>query len=129
MPIAKLTSLGALVEVSLASARVAVVLLGACAGVAYVTGYTIVGSEVDDQTRGRTFAFLQSAMRVILFAVIAVAPFVAAGLTALVRGVSGTGTGEFRQPVGQGHAEYLQERRATAPAAQRAVAALPGGVR
>ncbi len=61
------------------------------AGVAYVTGYTIVGLEVDDDTRGRTFAFLNSAIRVILFAVIAVAPFVAAGFTAVVRGVSGTG--------------------------------------
>jgi dTMP kinase len=69
-----------------------VVVLGACAGVAYVTGYTIVGLEVDDDTRGRTFAFLYSAIRVILFTVIAVAPFVAAGFTALVRGVSGTST-------------------------------------
>jgi dTMP kinase len=69
---------------------VLVVLLGACAGVAYVTGYTIVGREVDDDTRGRTFAFLYSAIRVILFAVIAVAPFAAAAFTALVRGVSGT---------------------------------------
>jgi dTMP kinase len=69
-----------------------VVLLGACAGVAYVTGYTIVGLEVDDDTRGRTFAFLYSAIRVILFAVIAVSPFVAAGFTALIRGVSGTGS-------------------------------------
>jgi dTMP kinase len=71
---------------------VLVVLLGACAGVAYVTGYTIVGREVDDDTRGRTFAFLYSAIRVILFTVIAVAPFVAAALTALVRGASGTGS-------------------------------------
>jgi dTMP kinase len=70
---------------------VLVVLLGACAGVAYVTGYTIVGREVDDNTRGRVFAFLYSAIRVILFAVIAVAPFVAAAFTALVRGISGTG--------------------------------------
>jgi dTMP kinase len=69
-----------------------VVLLGASAGVAYVTGYTIVGSEVDDQTRGRTFAFLQSAMRVIMFTVIAVAPFVAAGFTAAVRGLTGSTT-------------------------------------
>jgi dTMP kinase len=71
---------------------VLVVLLGACAGVAYVTGYTIVGSEVDDQTRGRTFAFLQSAMRVIMFGVIAVAPFIAAGFTAAVRGLTGSTT-------------------------------------
>jgi dTMP kinase len=69
-----------------------VLVLGACAGVAYNTGYTIVGSEVDDQTRGRTFAFLQSALRVILFTVIAVAPFIAAGFTAAVRSMSGSST-------------------------------------
>jgi dTMP kinase len=78
----------------LAVVTILVVVIGACAGAAYVTGYTIVGSEVDDQTRGRTFAFLQSAMRVILFAVIAVAPFVAAAFTAAVR--SGTGTSTVR---------------------------------
>ena len=69
-----------------------VILLGALAGIAYVTGYTIVGTEVDDQTRGRTFAFLQSGIRVILFAVIAVAPFIAAGFTALVHGITGGNT-------------------------------------
>jgi dTMP kinase len=69
-----------------------VVLLGAFAGIAYVTGYTIVGTEVDDQTRGRTFAFLQSGIRVILFAVIAIAPLLAAGFTALVHGVTGGNT-------------------------------------
>jgi dTMP kinase len=57
-----------------------------------VTGYTIVGLEVDDDTRGRTFAFLQSALRVILFAVIIVAPFMTAGLSAAVRGISGSAT-------------------------------------
>ncbi len=36
------------------------VVLGACAGAAYVTGYTVIGLEVDNDTRGRTFAFLQS---------------------------------------------------------------------
>jgi dTMP kinase len=74
----------------LAVVTILVVVLGASAGVAYVTGYTIVGSEVDDQTRGRTFAFLQSAMRVILFAVIAVAPFIAAAFTTAVRSLSGS---------------------------------------
>jgi len=67
-----------------------VVLLGACAGVAYVTGYTVVGLEVDDDTRGRTFAFLQSGIRVILFAVIAVAPLIAGGLGALVSVATGS---------------------------------------
>ena len=69
-----------------------VILLGAFAGIAYVTGYTIVGSEVDDATRGRTFAFLQSGIRVILFAVIAIAPFLAGGFTALVANATGSNT-------------------------------------
>jgi dTMP kinase len=69
-----------------------VLVLGACAGVAYNTGYTIVGSEVDDQTRGRTFAFLQSALRVILLTAIALAPLIAAGFTAAVRAMSGSST-------------------------------------
>src|SRR5215813_4721269 len=69
-----------------------VILLGALAGIAYVTGYTIVGSEVDDDTRGRTFAFLQSGIRVILFAVVAIAPFLAGAFTALVHSVSGSST-------------------------------------
>ena len=74
---------------NLVVAIVLVVALGACAGIAYVTGYTIVGLEVDDNTRGRTFAFLQSAIRVILFAVIAIAPSLAAGITALVHELTG----------------------------------------
>jgi dTMP kinase len=69
-----------------------VILLGAFAGIAYVTGYTIVGREVDDDTRGRTFAFLQSGIRVILFAVIALAPLLAGGFTALVHAVTGSNT-------------------------------------
>ena len=69
-----------------------VVALGSCAGTAYVTGYTIIGLEVDDDTRGRTFAFLQSAIRVILFAVIPVAAVLAAGLSAAVRATTGSAT-------------------------------------
>ena len=65
------------------------IVLGACAGVAYVTGYTVIGLEVDDETRGRTFAFLQSAIRVILFAVIAIAPTLAGGFNALVHAMGG----------------------------------------
>jgi dTMP kinase len=74
-----------------------VVVLGACAGVAYVTGYTIIGLEVDDYTRGRTFALLQSAIRVILFAVIAVAAPLAGGFAALahVMGISTLRVGVF----------------------------------
>jgi dTMP kinase len=67
-----------------------VIVLGICAGVAYTTGYTIIGSEVDDETRGRTFAFLQSAIRVVMFAVIAFSSLVAAGFSAVVRAISGS---------------------------------------
>lgn len=69
-----------------------VILLGIFAGIAYVTGYTIVGRDVDDDTRGRTFAFLQSGIRVILFAVIAIAPVLAGGFTAVWQGVTGSST-------------------------------------
>jgi dTMP kinase len=64
------------------------IVLGGCAGVAYVTGYTTIGLEVNDETRGRTFAFLQSAIRVILFAVIAIAPTLAGGFNSLAAGSS-----------------------------------------
>src|SRR5262249_9792978 len=77
---------------SLVAVVLLVILLGALAGIAYVTGYTIVGREVDDDERGRTFAFLQSGIRVILFAVIAIAPLLAGAFTALVRSVTGSGT-------------------------------------
>ncbi len=69
---------------------VLVIVLGICAGIAYVTGYTIIGREVDDDTRGRTFAFLQSALRVVMFLVIAVSGLVAAGFSAVISAISGS---------------------------------------
>ncbi|MBO0832337.1 MAG: dTMP kinase, partial [Actinobacteria bacterium] len=72
---------------SLVLTVILVVVIGACAGVAYVTGYTVIGLEVDDDTRGRTFAFLQSAIRVILFAVIGITPALAGGFSSLARAV------------------------------------------
>ena len=45
---------------------------------AWVTGYTLLGLEVDDEVRGRTFAFLQSAARVVLVLVLAAGPAIAA---------------------------------------------------
>ncbi|MEU4536196.1 dTMP kinase [Streptosporangium sp. NPDC023825] len=53
------------------------VLLGACAGIAWIIGYTMIGLEVDDSLRGRTFSFLQSLARVTLLLVVAVAPTLA----------------------------------------------------
>ena len=61
-----------------------VVVLGILAGMAYVTAYTVIGREVDDDTRGRTFAFLQSALRVVMFGVIALSGLLAGAITALV---------------------------------------------
>ncbi|MEV6986531.1 dTMP kinase [Sphaerisporangium sp. NPDC051017] len=51
-----------------------VVVLGACAGIAWIIGYTLIGLEVEDAIRGRTFSFLQSLARVTLLLVVAVAP-------------------------------------------------------
>ncbi len=68
-----------------------VVLIGALSGIAYATGFTIVGLEVDDDTRGRVFAFFQSSIQVILFLVIAVVPFLSAALTKLIAVISGSG--------------------------------------
>src|SRR5215472_513040 len=68
-----------------------VVLLGALSGVAYATGFTIVGLEVDDATRGRVFAFFQSSIQIILLTVIAAVPFLSALFTRLIVSVNGTG--------------------------------------
>jgi dTMP kinase len=75
----------------LAAVVLFVVLLGALSGIAYATGFTIVGLEVDDDTRGRVFAFFQSTIQVILFTVIAVVPYLSAGLTRVIASVNGTG--------------------------------------
>jgi len=67
-----------------------VVVIGAMGGVAYATGFTIVGLEVDDDTRGRVFAFFASATQVILFLVIAVSPFLAKAFTELIHSATGS---------------------------------------
>jgi dTMP kinase len=68
-----------------------VVLLGALSGIAYSTGFTIVGLEVDDDTRGRVFAFFQSSIQIILLTVIAAVPFLSALFTKMIVDVNGTG--------------------------------------
>ncbi len=55
-----------------------VAILGAFSGIAWVTGFTMLGMEVHDDVRGRTFAFVQSIIRITLVAVLAIAPIVAA---------------------------------------------------
>ncbi len=78
-----------------------VILLGVLAGIAYPTGFTIVGLEVDDETRGRVFAFFQSTIQVILFMVIAIVPFIAGGFTAVIKAVTGS------QDVHIAHVDYV----------------------
>jgi dTMP kinase len=53
-------------------------LIGMWAGIAWVTGYTLLGLEVADELRGRTFAFVQTLVRATLVLVLAVAPLLAA---------------------------------------------------
>lgn len=47
-------------------ALLAVAMVGACAGIAFLTGLTIIGSQVEDAMRGRMVALVQSLMKIIL---------------------------------------------------------------
>lgn len=62
---------------NLALALLLVVVVTSFAGVAWVTGYTLLGLEVVNELRGRTFAFVQSLVRVDLLLVLAAAPTLA----------------------------------------------------
>jgi dTMP kinase len=68
----------------------AVIALGFLSGIAYPTGFTIVGLEVDDDTRGRVFAFFQSTIQAILLMVIAIVPFLSAGFSKLIQVITGS---------------------------------------
>jgi dTMP kinase len=78
---------------NLAVVTIFVFLMGFVSGIAYPTGFTIVGLEVDDDTRGRVFAFFQSTIQAILFAVIMVAAIVATGFSAAIGALAGTKNG------------------------------------
>jgi dTMP kinase len=58
----------------LAVALITVALVGACAGVAFLTGVTIIGSQVEDAIRGRINAIYQSLLKIVLFGVTASVP-------------------------------------------------------
>jgi dTMP kinase len=58
----------------LAVSLLLVALVGACAGVAFLTGVTIIGSQVEDAIRGRINAIYQSLLKIILFGVTAGVP-------------------------------------------------------
>ncbi|MDT3441785.1 MULTISPECIES: dTMP kinase [unclassified Pseudofrankia] len=59
---------------NLVLACILVVLVGMFAGVAWVTGNTLLQAEVADELRGRTFALVQSLVRIDLLLVLAAAP-------------------------------------------------------
>ena len=61
-------------------ALVATLGVGLFAGIAWVTGYTLLGGEIADAVRGRTFAAVQSLMRITLMLSLGLAP----GLAALI---------------------------------------------
>ena len=69
---------GALVLVALAPHLVvaigAVGLVGGFAGIAFLTGLTIIGSQVADEVRGRIVAFVQSIVRLTLLGSMALVP-------------------------------------------------------
>ncbi|MQA34784.1 dTMP kinase [Modestobacter roseus] len=78
-------------------ALVMVLLMGFFAGIAYLAGFTLLGTEVEDELRGRTFALVQSLVRAALILSLAVAPFgvgVIARFTVELGPVAFTVTGE-----------------------------------
>jgi dTMP kinase len=52
-----------------------VVFMGFFAGIAYLAGFTLLGTEIEDEIRGRTFAIVQSLVRAALILSLAVVPF------------------------------------------------------
>jgi dTMP kinase len=53
-------------------------IVGFFAGLAWVTGYTLLGGEVPDEIRGRTFSLVQSLVQVDLLLTLSMAPVIAA---------------------------------------------------
>ncbi|HEX2736790.1 MAG TPA: MFS transporter, partial [Acidimicrobiia bacterium] len=62
---------------SLAPAAFLVAAVGACAGTAYVTGFTLIQEKVEDELRGRTFATLYTVVRMCLLISLTVSPLFA----------------------------------------------------
>ncbi len=65
---------------NLSLALVFVFVATAFAGVAWVTGYTLLQQEVPNELRGRTFGFVQSMIQVILFLTLAAGPALAGAI-------------------------------------------------
>ena len=65
---------------NLVLAILVVIVIGLFAGVSWVSGFTMLGIEVSDEMRGRTFAFVQALVRISLVAVLAISPLIAAAI-------------------------------------------------
>lgn len=78
---------GAMIAVAststLAPAILIVLLIGAAAGTAYVTGFTVLQESVADELRGRTFATLYTIVRLCLLVSLTAGPFISSGLDEL----------------------------------------------
>lgn len=59
------------VAIHLSMAVLGALLVGTGAGMAFLSGVTLLGGEVGDEVRGRVFAFVQTAVRVVLMLAIA----------------------------------------------------------
>jgi dTMP kinase len=55
-------------------AMITVLGVGFGAGVGYLAGITLLGSEIEDEMRGRVFAFIQSMVRVVMILALAAVP-------------------------------------------------------
>lgn len=72
--LAGLSLIGVALSPHLAVSLIAVAIVGASAGAAFLTGVTIIGSQVEDSIRGRINAIYQSMLKVILGGSLAVVP-------------------------------------------------------
>ncbi len=73
---------------SLTPAMFLVALVGAAAGCAYVTGFTVMQERVSDEMRGRIFSALYTIVRVCLLLSLTIGPFVSSGLGSLSNAIT-----------------------------------------
>ena len=57
-------------------AMIVIVGVGFGGGVAFLSGITLLGTEISDDMRGRVFAFIQSLVRIVLILTLAAVPFI-----------------------------------------------------
>jgi len=73
---------------SLTPAMFLVALLGAGAGCAYITGFTVLQESVSDDMRGRTFSTLYTVVRLCLLLSLTLGPFVSSALGSISKAVT-----------------------------------------